>query len=95
MSYDEVLQRARAWNATSEDPWPDEVLVTKVNGMFKTDLRNHPERYREKPWDGINSPEGYLLKDDGVFLIPEKDDKDPIKVSGPAWVSARARDVSS
>ena len=94
-SRDEVLALARQWNATNIDRWPDEVLESKVNAIFKADQRKHPERYAARPWDGVECPDDYELKTEGVFLIPENDAKQPLKISGPAWVTARTRDIDS
>ncbi len=94
-SYERVLVLAQDWNSENPDPWPEDVLISKVKGMFKTDERNHPERHKLKPWDGVEPPFGYDLNPRGVFLLPKDEDSPETKISSPCWVSALSRDIDS
>jgi hypothetical protein len=92
-SYDEVLKKTRAWNSENIDPWPDEVLVSKVDGVFDSDHRNNPERYEPKPWDGIEIPIGFELSFNGVLTLPLDERKPGIYISSQCWVSAETRTI--
>lgn len=92
-SYERILNLARDWNSKNVDPWPDDVLVSKVEGMIETDKRNHPERYKPKPWKDIEPPFGYDLNTRGVFQVPKDEDAPEIKIASPCWISAKSRDI--
>jgi putative DNA primase/helicase len=92
-TYERVMSLARTWNSDNTDPWPEDVLISKVKGMFDTDKRNHPERYKPKPWDDIDPPYGYDLNCRGVFLNPKDENSPEIKIASPCWISAKSRDI--
>ncbi|MBT6739558.1 MAG: DUF927 domain-containing protein [Nitrospina sp.] len=92
-SYEEILILGQEWNASNIDPWPDEVLVSKVDGIYKSDQRNNPERYEPKPWKGIEIPYEFELSLNGVSIIPPDEKKPEIFISSPCWVSARTRNI--
>jgi putative DNA primase/helicase len=92
-SYDEVLEKTREWNLTNVDPWPDEILVSKVDGVFSSDQRNNPERHEPKPWEGIEIPYEFNLSLNGVKFIPSDERKSEILISSPSWVSAKTRSI--
>jgi putative DNA primase/helicase len=92
-SYEEILILGREWNSSNIDPWPDEVLVSKVDGIYKSDQRNNPERYEPKPWDGIEIPIGFELSLNGVSTLPHDDKKPGIYISSQCWVSAETRNI--
>ena len=91
--FEQVMQRAHAWNTANIDPWPDAKLVAIVKSLFRTDARKHPERHRKAPWDGLVLPPGYRLAPEGVFFASEDGKKPECRLSGPIWASASTRDT--
>ncbi len=94
-SYEKVLKKTREWNLTNVDPWPDEILVSKVDGVFSSDQRNNPERHEPKPWEDIEIPYEFDLSLNGVKFVPSDEKKPEIPISSPCWVSARTRSIEN
>ena len=87
---EEVVYCLRKWNASNVDKWSEEKLLSLIDGMIKTDQRNHPERHVDAPWNGCDVPAGFCLTNHGVFSSTDGT-RDGKLVAGPVWVSARTR----
>lgn len=94
-SFDKILKLGREWNNQNIDPWSDEVLISKIEGIILSDQKNNPKRYEPKLWGEIDIPEGFNLSFDGVFQISFDDKKPDLKIASPCWVSARTRNIES
>ena len=88
---DEILYLLGKWNEKNIDKWPESKLVELVDGLIKTDQRNHPERHQEAPWAACSIPVGYRLSHLGVCTVDDGK-QDEKMLAGPVWVSARTRD---
>ena len=86
---DEILYLLKQWNSTNIDKWPESKLVELLEGICRTDKRNHPDRYQERPWRDCRTPSGFRLSKNGVHAV--SDGKPDRMVAGPVWVSARTR----
>lgn len=92
-SRETIIALGKEWNAQNIDKWPDDLLISKVNSIINSDSRNNPERYKPKPWDGLEVPFCFSLSYGGVFLTSTDEKKSPILISSPCWVSAKTRDI--
>lgn len=88
---DEIYYLLVKWNETNIDQWPESKLLELVNGIIKSDERNHPERYEDAPWTDCRVPPGYRLSHLGVCTTSDGK-QDEKMIAGPVWVSARTRD---
>jgi len=88
---EDILYLLGKWNETNLDKWPESKLLELVDGITKSDERNHPERYQDAPWSACSIPVGYRLSHLGVCTVGDGK-QDEKMLAGPVWVSARTRD---
>ena len=88
---EDILYLLGKWNETNLDKWPDSKLLELVDGITKSDERNHPDRYQDAPWSACSIPVGYRLSHLGVCTVGDGK-QDEKMLAGPGWVSARTRD---
>jgi putative DNA primase/helicase len=88
---EDILYLLGKWNETNIDKWPKHKLLELVDGITKSDERNHPERHQDAPWSACSIPVGYRLSPLGVCAVEDGKQDEKI-LAGPVWVSARTRD---
>ncbi|MHC4070511.1 MAG: DUF927 domain-containing protein [Planctomycetota bacterium] len=86
----EICYLLAKWNETNIDKWPESKILEVVDGIIKSDARNHPERYQDVPWADCKVPAGYSLSHLGVRTAGDEKQDEKI-LGGPVWVSARTR----